>query len=138
MNRFRPVLENPDVKAPLQKYRIRFLPMDIVVEVDPEKLPYGRHGESGSILDIALAHGVTLDHACGGVCACSTCHCVVRQGLDSMNPPTDVELDQLDNAPGLTLQSRLACQAVPDGTVDVVIEVPGWNRNLVQERHGTE
>ena len=27
-----------------------------------------------SLLEIALANGIALDHACGSVCACSTCH----------------------------------------------------------------
>ena len=136
MSRFRPSLESSAVGLPVARYRVRFLPMDVVVEVDPAALPYGRHGEPGSLLDLALAHGVEVDHACGGVCACSTCHCVVREGGESLNEPSDRELDQLDNAPGLTLKSRLACQAVPDGSVDLVVEVSSWNRNLVKERHG--
>ncbi|NQU50678.1 MAG: ferredoxin, partial [Planctomycetes bacterium] len=47
----------------------------------------------------------------------------------------DKEEDALDNAPGLTLDSRLACQAVADGSVDLVVEVPSWNRNEVSEEH---
>jgi 2Fe-2S ferredoxin len=39
----------------------------------------------------------------------------------------------LENAPGLRPNSRLSCQAVPDGSCDVVVEIPGWNRNLVRE-----
>ena len=74
-------------------------------------------------------------YACGGVCACSTCHVVVKQGLESIPEATDDENDQLDNAPGLTPQSRLACQSVPDGTQDLVVEIPSWNRNLVKEDH---
>jgi 2Fe-2S ferredoxin len=60
---------------------------------------------------------------------------IVRQGLASCPPATEDEDDQLDNAPGLTPQSRLACQTVPNGSCDVVVEVPGWNRNLVSEEH---
>ena len=41
----------------------------------------------------------------------------------------------LDEAPGLELTSRLACQAVPNGTADVVVEIPGWNRNHARESH---
>jgi len=105
------------------------------VEVDPAKLPYSREGQKGSILEIALGNGVEIDHACGGVCACSTCHVVVRKGIESIPEATDDENDQLDNAPGLTPQSRLACQSVPDGTQDLVVEIPSWNRNLVKEDH---
>ncbi len=47
--------------------------------------------------------------------------------------PGDEEEDRLDNAYGLTPQSRLACVCVPDGSRDVVVEVPAWNRNRVRE-----
>ncbi len=60
-----------------------------------------------------------LDHACGGVCACSTCHVIVKEGLESCNEATDAEFDELDEAPGITPKSRLGCQTVPDGTTDI-------------------
>jgi 2Fe-2S ferredoxin len=60
---------------------------------------------------------------------------IVRKGLETCNEPTDDELDQLENAAGLTVQSRLACQCVPNGESDVVVEVPSWNRNLAREGH---
>ncbi|MEL6430801.1 MAG: 2Fe-2S iron-sulfur cluster-binding protein [Planctomycetota bacterium] len=94
-----------------------------------------REGKPGSILDIADGNHVDIDHACGGVCACSTCHVIVREGFDSMNEATEDEEDMLDEAPGLELTSRLACQAVPDGSTDVVVEIPGWNRNHAKESH---
>jgi 2Fe-2S ferredoxin len=128
-----PYIESGDVEPPKKKYRITFLPMRKVFEVDPESLPYGRHGLAGSILDISEAAGVPLDHSCGGVCACSTCHVIVREGLESCNEATDDELDQLEEARGVELQSRLGCQCVPNGSCDVVVEIPGWNRNLVRE-----
>jgi 2Fe-2S ferredoxin len=59
----------------------------------------------------------------------------VKQGLESCSEATDDELDQLDEAPATTLQSRLACQTVPNGTMDVVVEIPEWNKNLVKEEH---
>jgi ferredoxin, 2Fe-2S len=118
---------------PRQKYTIRFMPMDRTVEVDPKDLPYGDHGLPGSVLDIALTHDVPIDHACGGACACATCHVIVRQGLDSCSEPTDAEEDRLDSAYGLRPESRLACVCVPDGTKDLVVEVPEWNRNFVRE-----
>lgn len=117
----------------MAKFRVRFLPMDKVVEVDTTALPPGHDGEPGSLLRIALANGIEVDHACGGVCACSTCHVIVREGAASLPPADDDEEDQLDNARGLTLQSRLACQAVPRGDCDLVVEIPHWNRNLTKE-----
>jgi ferredoxin, 2Fe-2S len=131
-----PYITAPEVKAPTKKYQVTFLPMNVVVEVDPAKLPYGHDGLPGSLLDIALGAGIAIDHACGGVCACSTCHVFVQRGMPTCNEPTDPELDMLENAPGLKPSSRLSCQTVPDGTMDVVVEVPDWNRNLVKEGHG--
>jgi len=123
------------VEKPRQKYRLTFLPMRVTVDVDPDEVPYSGEGREGSILDIAVAHGVDLDHACGGVCACSTCHVIVRSGLESCNPASEEEEDMLDSAPGLELSSRLGCQTVPNGTADVVVEIPDWNRNHAREVH---
>jgi 2Fe-2S ferredoxin len=130
-----PFIQSTEVELPRESYTITFLPENRTVVVDPESLPYSREGRPGSILEIAEGHGIDIDHACGGVCACSTCHVIVRAGLESCNEATEDEEDMLDNAPGLELQSRLACQTVPNGTTDVVIEIPGWNRNVVSEEH---
>lgn len=130
-----PFIQKTEARLPQKPYTVTFLPMDVKVTVNPEELPYSREGEPGSLLEIALGHDVDIDHACGGVCACSTCHVIVREGLETCNEATEDEEDQLDNAPGLTTRSRLACQCVPDGTQDVVVEVPDWNRNLVSEDH---
>jgi 2Fe-2S ferredoxin len=128
-----PYIHDPDVAMPTKKYRIVFLPMNRTVEVDPKDLPYGLAGLAGSILDTAMNFRIELDHACGGVCACSTCHIIVREGGGSCNPPSEEEEDQLDDAYGLTPRSRLACQCVPTGEMDLVVEIPGWNRNLARE-----
>lgn len=91
-----------------------------------------------SILDAALSQGVDLDHACGGVCACSTCHVKVTDGFDCFPEASDDELDQLDEARDVGLDSRLACQAklerVPDGGT-VTVTIPSWNVNMVKEGH---
>ena len=120
---------------PSKPYKVTFQPEGQEVTVDPAALPYQRDGEPGSILDIALAHDIEIDHACGGVNACSTCHVVVRQGFESCPEASEGEEDMLDNAPGLEAFSRLACQAVPDGSCDVVVEIPEWNRNHAKESH---
>lgn len=131
-----PYIQQPDVIKATRKYNVTFLPLNVTIEVDPEKFPYAHDGLSGSLLDIALGNGIEIDHACGGVCACSTCHVVIKEGHDTINESNEEEEDQLDQAPDLKPTSRLSCQCVPDGTKDIIVEIPDWNRNLVQEGHG--
>lgn len=130
-----PYIEQAKFEKPRKKFKITFLPDNKTFEVDPAKIPYNRTGLPGSILDIAYAAGVEIDHACGGVCACSTCHVIVKEGLKSCNESTDDEQDMLDEARGLTTESRLGCQCVPNGTLDLVVEIPAWSRNMVKEGH---
>lgn len=101
--------------------------------VEPSQIPFGRTGLEGSLMDLAFGAGVEIDHACGGVCACATCHVHVTKGLSSCTKATDDEEDMLDTARGLTSESRLSCQCVPDGSNDVEMTIPKWNKNLVKE-----
>jgi len=131
---------NPYITAdtpppPRQAYTLRLVNTGQEFRVDPEALPTHEEGHTGSILSILLANGVELDHTCGGVCACCTCHIYVRAGMDSTNEPIEEEEDQLDFAPALEEDSRLACQCVPDGSVTVEVEIPSWTRNEVSEDH---
>lgn len=103
-------------------YRVTFLPSNRTVEVDDDKYPLADHGRPGSLLDIALAHDIALEHNCGGSCACTTCHLVVREGEANLSAMQVDEEDRLDMAEGLTIHSRLGCQAVVRG--DVVVEIP--------------
>ena len=105
------------------------------VEFEPGKLPYQEHGKPESLLDICLNAGIHLEHACGGNCACTTCHVIVRKGLENLSEMDDDEADRLQMAPGLTLRSRLGCQCVVEG--DVEVEIPTWNINYVSEGGGS-
>ncbi len=107
-------------------YKVTFLPQNITVEVDPEKFPLQEDGLPGSILDIALGNDIPLQHNCGGKCACTTCHVIVKQGGENLSKMEEDEEDRLDTAEGLTLHSRLGCQAVVSG--DVVVEIPPSGR----------
>jgi 2Fe-2S ferredoxin len=103
-------------------HKVTFLPLDKTVEVDDAKYPLADHGKPGSLLDIALAHDIHLEHNCGGSCACTTCHVIVRDGADNLSEMEADEEDRLDMAEGLTIRSRLGCQAIVRG--DVVVEIP--------------
>ncbi len=84
-----PYIEKAEFELPQQNYDVTFLPMQKKVEVYSEKISTENDGLPGSILNAALEAGIDLDHSCGGVCACSTCHVIVRQGIESCNEATD-------------------------------------------------
>ncbi len=110
--------------------RIIFLP-------NAEHCPEGKiiEAETGeSILDAALRNGVELEHACEKSCACTTCHVIVREGFNSLEPSDELEDDYLDKAWGLEADSRLSCQAIV-ADADLVIEIPRYTINMVSENH---
>lgn len=85
-----------------------------------------------SICDNLLEHGVDIDHACDKVCACTTCHVIVREGYASLPPAEENEEDLLDKAWGLEPNSRLSCQAIV-GSTDLVVEIPRYSINMAKE-----
>ncbi len=99
------------------------------IEFDLSKAPFQHDGEPGSILDVMLGHGVFLEHACGGHCACTTCHVIVKQGEPELSEAEESELDLLDKAPGLTSTSRLSCQAVIERDTDITVVIPRFTIN---------
>ncbi|MDE3105236.1 MAG: 2Fe-2S iron-sulfur cluster binding domain-containing protein [Acidobacteriota bacterium] len=113
--------------------RVTFMPEGRTVEFPFDGLPYDGHGLPMSFLDVAENFHIFLDHACGGVCACTTCHVHVRQGAEGLSEAEDLELDRMETAAGVELNSRLGCQAVIEKPGTYVVEIPKWNRNYVQE-----
>lgn len=109
----------------------------IVFLPHPEHCPEGAviEAQSGeTICDAALRNGIDIEHACEKSCACTTCHVVVREGFDSLEPSDELEDDMLDKAWGLEPESRLSCQAVVADS-DLVVEIPKYTINQVSERH---
>ena len=92
--------------------KLTFLPQGRIIEI-PEGM---------DVLSAALEHGIAIDHACGGHCACSTCHIYVEEGQENASPSTEEEQDQLDMAKALRLNSRLACQTKVRG--DLKVRIP--------------
>ncbi|KAL5117357.1 mitochondrial matrix iron-sulfur protein [Pleosporales sp. CAS-2024a] len=89
--------------------------------------------DGANLLDIAQAHDLEMEGACGGSCACSTCHVIVDDEAmyDKMDEPDDDENDMLDLAFGLTETSRLGCQVVMRKELDgLVVKLPRITRNL--------
>jgi 2Fe-2S ferredoxin len=132
-----PYIAHP-VGKPVQPFHVTYIDEETgkktEVAVDPSSFPFGQIGQEGSLLDIAMEAGVEINHSCGGVCACSTCHVYVQKGLETCSSATEDEEDELDKAPALTPESRLSCQCVPSGRQDLVVLIPKWNRNQVSER----
>lgn len=85
----------------------------------PIELPIAQ-GES--VLDVCLDNGIELQHNCGGVCGCSTCHLYVLCGMSSLQAISEKEEDFIDRAIDPRINSRLGCQCVAvDGNIEVTI-----------------
>lgn len=108
--------------APFQ-IRYRRNGVETAVTVTPGEAA-GETGRPGSILDIALRAGIDMDHACGGVCGCATCHVYVKSGAESCPKPDMEESEMLDMAMNRKADSRLGCQCIPTGTSDLIVEIP--------------
>mmetsp|Transcript_74434 Transcript_74434/g.206712 ORF Transcript_74434/g.206712 Transcript_74434/m.206712 type:complete len:159 (-) Transcript_74434:124-600(-) len=87
-----------------------------------------------TILEVAHAHDIDIEGACGGECACSTCHVILTQeGFDRLEPPDDDEADMLDLASHVTDTSRLGCQVklLKGRDDDMRIQLPEGMTNLL-------
>ena len=85
-----------------------------------------------SVCEAMLDNGIAIEHACEMSCACTTCHVVVREGFNALEPSDEVEDDLLDKAWGLEPNSRLSCQAIVNET-PLVIEIPRYSINMTRE-----
>lgn len=75
--------------------------------------------EGESILEAALDAGIHIQHNCGGVCGCTTCHVYIESGMENISEMEDKEQDRIDRADNVRLESRLACQCMVNGVVKV-------------------
>ena len=85
-----------------------------------------------TICDTLLNNKIDIQHACDKVCACTTCHVIIKEGYASLPPSDDLEDDMLDKAWGLTSKSRLSCQSIIQND-DLTIEIPKYTINLAKE-----
>lgn len=116
--------------------KLTFLPVNQTVEFEVKTLPYAGHGKRGSLLDAALNFGIPLAHVCGGHAACTTCHVLVRKGEELLSEMEDQEQNRLELAAGVTLHSRLACQAMIAREGEMIVEIPLWPRDNTGMREG--
>ncbi|HEY3351845.1 MAG TPA: 2Fe-2S iron-sulfur cluster-binding protein [Polyangia bacterium] len=107
--------------------KVTFLPDGLSIEVAP----------GTTLLEAALRAKAQVGHACGGKCACSTCHVYVREGLASLSEQRENEEDILDKAFDLRPNSRLSCQTRL-GAADVAVEISRESRLAYLDEHPGE
>jgi len=105
--------------------RIRFEPDGLEVEV-----PIG-----STIRQAAEQCGAHLGSACGGVCACSTCHVYVKAGLDDLSEMEIGEEDRLDGAFDVRPNSRLGCQTHVLKDRRYVVEITRESQDTFLDEH---
>lgn len=98
----------------------------------------GREGQN--ILRLAQKHDIPMEGACEGVCACSTCHCIVSdEFFDMLEEADEDEEDMLDLAWGLKSTSRLGCQIELTTALDgITVSLPSATRNFYVDGHVPE
>lgn len=78
-----------------------------------------------TLLEAIIVNDIHLNHNCGGVCACTTCHIYINSGDEFLDEMTDREEDYVDRATNPRLESRLACQCLLlDGNGEIEITIP--------------
>jgi 2Fe-2S ferredoxin len=90
-------------------------------EEDPYKQVEVEVENRDTILDAALDNNLHLNHNCGAVCACSTCHVYIDKGMNDLPEISDKEEDFIDRAENPRINSRLACQCIISSNIEVTI-----------------
>jgi len=65
-----------------------------------------------SILELALLNNIPLQHDCGGICACTSCHLYVEEGMEFIDDQSRREQAFIERALNPRSNSRLGCQSI--------------------------
>ena len=134
-----PYIKNPGASRPTQPFTVTFIDeatgQQKTYLMDPAKFPYGHIGRDGSLLAIAEEAGVEINHSCGGVCACSTCHVYVTKGAELLSAQEDEEADILDKAFDVRASSRLGCQSKIEREGVVEVEITRESLEAYENEH---
>jgi 2Fe-2S ferredoxin len=77
-----------------------------------------------NLSEIADDNDIHINHNCGRVCACSTCHVYILKGEEFLAEISDREEDFIDRATNPRINSRLSCQCeLTEDSKDLIIEV---------------
>ena len=77
-------------------------------------------------------------YACGGVCACSTCHVYVTKGANLLSEQEDEEADILDKAFDVRASSRLGCQSKIENDGEIEVEISRESLEAFENEHPEE
>jgi 2Fe-2S ferredoxin len=88
-----------------------------------------------TLLEASQKAHAQVGSACGGVCACSTCHVYVKQGLADLSPASEREEDIMDKAFDVRSNSRLGCQSKIVRDTTVVVEISRESRKAFLDEH---
>ena len=91
-----------------------------------------------TILQASQEAGMPEGYACGGVCACSTCHVYVKKGLELLSEIEDEENDILDKAFDVRSTSRLGCQARIERAGEIEVEITRESHDAYYNEHPEE
>jgi ferredoxin len=104
-----------------------------IIFIEPDGKEKEVEAQNGlSLLEVAHNNGISLEGACEGSLACSTCHVIVdKEYFENLPEPSEEEEDMLDLAFGLTHTSRLGCQIIINDTLNgMKVKVPSGTRNI--------
>ena len=83
----------------------------IIVKNTDDKIHKLEANIGSTLMEIIRDAGLDIEAACGGCCACATCHVHVDpEWIDIIKPIDDDEESMLDQAFGVERFSRLSCQ----------------------------
>lgn len=88
--------------------KIKFIPQNIEVDVDPSK----------SLMQIATENGLKVKSLCGGVATCGECRIKIVEGENSVPEPSKLELNMIGTSYYIDGR-RLSCQVHCFGSVTV-------------------
>ena len=103
--------------------------MGIIKVTDREGAVHELKAELGStIMEVIRDAGLDIEAACGGCCACATCHVyITNDKIEKLKTLDDDEESMLDQAFDVKKNSRLGCQ------IEYTEEMNGMELTLAPE-----
>lgn len=96
--------------------QVVFLPDGVTVDAKAGK----------SLLDLAFENDIVIEHNCGGLCACTSCRVIVKEGLNLIQIKSEEENRLLSEAgfPGDEHRLGCCCKILDAGGKKIIVEIP--------------